>query len=79
MSDNDPAQERTDEHLDTQDAADLWTPESAYDPRPFRLWWRGAMTYDEYCAYTGRIKAARAAYYEWLERDTFRLMAEMGW
>lgn len=76
---NDPAAERIDEHLREVDAAELWTPESVYDGRPFRLWWRGLMTYEEYQAHKARIDKLRADYYEWVVRDAQRIMAEMGW
>ncbi|WP_095045706.1 hypothetical protein [Candidatus Promineifilum breve] len=75
----DPAAERIDEHLDEQDAAADWTPETVYDPRPFRLWWHGKMTYQEYQAHKARIAAMREEWNRRQDEYVFRLMAEMGW
>ena len=72
------AQYRIDDYLDEQDAAADWTPESTYDPRPFRLWWHGLMTYDEYQAHKDKIAALRAAYMERMTAHVERLMAEWG-
>ena len=73
------AQYRIDDYLDAQDAASEWTPESTYDPRPFRLWWHGLMTYDEYCAHKARVEAVRDAYFKRMNEEAERLMAQMGW
>ncbi len=71
--------ERQAGYLDGLDAAELWTPETIYDPRPFRWYWRGVMTWDEYKAHKARVEAFRAEYMRRLTEDTERLMAEMGW
>lgn len=71
--------ERINAHLDGIDAAELWTPEQVYDPRPFRLWWHGLMTYEEHCAHKARVAAVRAAYFKRMNEETERLMAQMGW
>ena len=68
--------ERINAHLDGIDAAADWTPESTYDPRPFRLWWHGLMTWDEYQAHRAKVAAIRAAYMERMNEHVERLMAE---
>ena len=75
---NDMGQERIDAHLDGIDAAAEWTPESTYDPRPFRLWWHGLMTYDEYRAHVDKIAALRAEWHRRQDEHVFQLLAEMG-
>ncbi len=70
--------ERINAHLDGIDAAELWTPEQVYDPRPFRLWWTGKMTYQEYRAHVDKIAAIRAAYMARMNEHVERLMAEWG-
>ena len=76
---NAPARERTDDYLAGLDTADEWTPETVYDPRPFRLWWYGLMTYDEYQAHKAKMDAFRAEHAKRVNEDVERIMAAMGW
>ena len=66
-------------YLDTQDAAADWTPETWYDPRPWMLYWRGLMTYDELQEHRECVEVKRREYMEWVNERTAAIMAEMGW
>ena len=69
----------TDEYLAGLDAAELYAPESLYNPRLYSMWWRGLMSYPEFQAHQAKMEALRAAYHEWVTRDAQRIMFEMGW
>ena len=68
-----------DDYLDDQDAAADWTPETWYDPRPWMLYWRGLMTYDELQEHRACVDARQREYMEWVNESAAAIMAAMGW